>query len=267
MPRAVVGDQARIRQVLSNLIGNAVKFTREGRITVDIEASAPDPAGQIAMSISVADTGVGIAAKDLGRLFDRFSQADTSSTRPFGGAGLGLAIARGLARRMGGDVTAHSAGPGQGARFRLDLPVRSVARAAPVTAGRRGHAPARQRADHRGRSREPGTAGRDGARARLHRRAGRHGRAGVAAAAARPDLTALLVDVNLPGINGLEAIRRIRALDPPVSGAPILCITALASDRDRVAALAAGADAYLSKPLRLAELRQTLEREIARRSA
>ncbi|BBK35072.1 hypothetical protein STAQ_01500 [Allostella sp. ATCC 35155] len=268
MPRAVVGDQARIRQVLSNLIGNAVKFTREGRITVDIEASAPDPAGQIAMSISVADTGVGIAAKDLGRLFDRFSQADTSSTRPFGGAGLGLAIARGLARRMGGDVTAHSAGPGQGARFRLDLPVRSVARAAPpsppAAAGTRQHGSVLIIEDDPVNQELLAEMVRVlGFTAEL---AGT-GEQGVAAAAARPDLTALLVDVNLPGINGLEAIRRIRALDPPVSGAPILCITALASDRDRVAALAAGADAYLSKPLRLAELRQTLEREIARRSA
>ena len=214
------------------------------------------------------DDGPGIRPDALPRLFDRFSQADTSSTRPFGGAGLGLAIARGLARRMGGDVSAQSAGPGQGARFRLDLPVRSVARAAapsaPAAAGTRQHGSVLIIEDDPVNQELLAEMVRVlGFTAEL---AGT-GEQGVAAAAARPDLTALLVDVNLPGINGLEAIRRIRALDPPVSGAPILCITALASDRDRVAALAAGADAYLSKPLRLAELRQTLEREIARRSA
>jgi light-regulated signal transduction histidine kinase (bacteriophytochrome)/CheY-like chemotaxis protein len=266
MPRAVIGDAARMRQVLGNLIGNAVKFTREGTIAIAVEAGPADADGQIDLTFSISDTGIGIAPENLGALFDRFSQADASSTRPFGGVGLGLAIARGLARRMGGDIRAESAGLGQGARFRLNLPVRSATRAAPAGA------PAVVRPRARGGLLiiEDDPVNQE-LLAEMTRILGfvpevaGTGELGVETAAARPDLAALLVDVSLPGMNGLEAIRRIRALDSSVARAPILCVTALASEKDRAAALAAGADAYLTKPVRLADLRQALERETAGR--
>ncbi|WP_374449972.1 hybrid sensor histidine kinase/response regulator, partial [Stella sp.] len=267
VPRAVIGDAARMRQVLSNLIGNAVKFTRDGTIGVAIAAEPADADGQVRLSFTVTDSGVGIAPENLPTLFDRFSQADSSSTRPYGGAGLGLAIARGLARRMGGEVTAESAGLGHGARFRLVLPVRSATRAAAAPAE---GAPGRTRARGTVLVIEDDPVNQE-LLAEMVRILGftaevaGTGELGVEAAAGRPDLAALLVDVNLPGMNGLDAIRHIRALASPAARAPILCVSALASDSDRATALAAGADAYLTKPVRLADLRQAMERETARR--
>ncbi len=262
VPRAVVGDAARLRQILGNLVGNSVKFTREGTITIDVSAGAMDRDGQIALEFAIRDTGIGIAAENLPQLFDRFSQADASSTRHFGGVGLGLAIARGLARRMGGDVVAESAGLGHGSVFRLRLPVRSATRQ-PSGAGQ----PVAARPGLRGTVLiiEDDVVNQE-LLAEMARILGfmpeiaGTGEIGVEAAAGRPDLSALLVDVSLPGMDGMEAIRRIRALDSPVARVPIVCVTALASEKDRVDALAAGADAYLTKPVRLADLRATLER-------
>ncbi|BBK29610.1 PAS domain-containing protein [Stella humosa] len=265
VPRAVIGDAARLRQILGNLVGNAVKFTREGTITIAIAAGSMDGDGQIPLEFTVSDTGIGIAAENLGALFDRFSQADSSSTRSYGGVGLGLAIARGLAQRMGGTVEAESAGLGHGACFRLRLPVRSATRATGTPPG-----PATPRPSARGRVLiiEDDQVNQE-LLAEMTRILGfvpqiaATGEQGVEAAAGDAGLMALLVDVSLPGIDGLEAIRRIRALDSAVARVPIICVTALASERDRTEALAAGADDYLTKPVRLADLRSTLERAAA----
>ncbi|MCC7272050.1 MAG: response regulator [Alphaproteobacteria bacterium] len=269
VPRAVVGDAARARQILGNLVGNAVKFTREGAITIDVTAQRTDREGQIELEFAITDTGVGIAPAKLAELFERFSQADASSTRHYGGVGLGLAIARGLARRMGGDVVAESAGIGCGAVFRLRLPVRTATRAAGTTAP-----VARPR---------PGTRGavliieddpvNQELLAEMMRILGfmpeiaGDGETAVELATARDDFSAILVDVSLPGMDGMEATRRIRALDGRTAGCPIICVTALASEKDRSDALAAGADAYLTKPVRLADLRATLERATSRFAA
>ncbi|MGE0714352.1 MAG: ATP-binding protein, partial [Alphaproteobacteria bacterium] len=261
VPRAVVGDPARARQILGNLVGNAVKFTREGTITIDIDARPTDREGQMELEFAIADTGIGIAPEKLPELFERFSQIDAGITRQFGGVGLGLAIARGLARRMGGDIVAESQGVGRGAVFRLRLPVRTAARAtgpaavaAPAVPGQRGAIliieddPVNQELlaeMTRILGFAPEVAG--------------NGEIGVERAAARGDLAAILVDVSLPGMDGKEATRRIRRLSGPSARLPIVCVTALASDRDRSEALEAGADAYLTKPVRLAELRSVLE--------
>ena len=268
VPRAVIGDAARMRQILSNLVGNAVKFTREGTIAIDIAAGPPDRDGQFELEFTVSDTGIGIAGENLDALFDRFSQADASSTRSFGGVGLGLAIARGLARRMGGEVEAESGGLGKGARFRLRLPVRSATRAATGPS----LPPARPRVRGRILIIEDDQVNQE-LLAEMTRILGfvpeiaGTGELGVEAAASMPGLAALLVDVSLPGMNGMEAIRRVRALAGPVAQVPVVCVTALASERDRTEALAAGADAYLTKPVRLADLRSTLERVTVERPA
>jgi CheY-like chemotaxis protein len=116
----VRGDAARVRQILVNLLGNAAKFTERGEIRVVVQAGAPDPRGRCALQIEVQDTGPGIAPEQLHSLFGAFVQGDASLSRRHGGSGLGLTIARALAKAMGGDLDAHST-PGEGATFNLRL--------------------------------------------------------------------------------------------------------------------------------------------------
>ncbi|MEQ8329929.1 MAG: ATP-binding protein [Longimicrobiales bacterium] len=118
VPRRMAGDPARARQVITNLVSNAVKFTAEGHIVVDVHRGGGDT-----VYCDVRDTGIGVAADRLEQLFEEFTQADSSTTRRFGGTGLGLAISRRLARLMGGDVTARSA-EGSGSTFRFSIPFR-----------------------------------------------------------------------------------------------------------------------------------------------
>jgi two-component system sensor histidine kinase/response regulator len=122
VPRAVRGDRGRVAQVLTNLLSNAVKFTPEGEVSVEVRcAGGPSEDGRRAVRFSVCDTGIGIAEKDLDRLFESFQQADVSTTRRFGGTGLGLAISRQLAQLMGGDLTVESA-VGRGSEFTAVIP-------------------------------------------------------------------------------------------------------------------------------------------------
>ena len=124
---ALLADAGRLRQVIVNLAGNAVKFTEEGRVRVTAEL-APDGAGAGRLRVTVADTGPGIAPEEHARVFERFHQVDGSTSRAKGGTGLGLAICRAIAREMGGDVVLRSA-PGEGSTFTLDVPVRLAATA------------------------------------------------------------------------------------------------------------------------------------------
>jgi len=121
LPRWVKGDPARIRQIVLNLVGNAVKFTEEGYVAVKVDATEGGP-GRKRFVISVEDTGIGISPEKLEQIFEKFSQADASTTRKYGGTGLGLSISRRLAQMMGGDVRATSA-PGRGSTFWLDIPL------------------------------------------------------------------------------------------------------------------------------------------------
>ena len=134
----VVGDAARVRQVLTNLVANAAKFTRRGHVTVTGEVR-PDPRGTARVSISVEDSGPGIDPAQRERVFDAFVQADASLTRTHGGTGLGLAIARRLARAMGGDVAIEHSGPG-GSRFVFAWPARCVPDPRPAPPPASGHA-------------------------------------------------------------------------------------------------------------------------------
>jgi signal transduction histidine kinase/CheY-like chemotaxis protein len=123
VPRRLITDPARIRQILLNLIGNAVKFTSEGGVILDIAVTGDATADPVALSLVFRDTGIGIDAADLPRLFNRFSQVDSSITRRFGGTGLGLAICSRLAELLGGRLSVTSE-PGTGSVFRFDLPMR-----------------------------------------------------------------------------------------------------------------------------------------------
>jgi signal transduction histidine kinase len=124
LPRRLIGDDGALRQVLTNLLANAVKFTETGRVSLTVADQGPVRGGRRAIAITVRDTGIGIAPEAQARIFDSFVQADASSTRRFGGAGLGLAISRGLVGAIGGDIGVDSA-PGTGSAFtvRITLPV------------------------------------------------------------------------------------------------------------------------------------------------
>jgi two-component system sensor histidine kinase/response regulator len=121
VPRAVRGDRGRVAQVLTNLLSNAVKFTPEGEVSVDVTCTGVDRDGVALVTFVVADSGIGIAERDLERLFESFQQADVSTTRRFGGTGLGLAISRELTQIMGGDLTVTSM-VGEGSRFTFTIP-------------------------------------------------------------------------------------------------------------------------------------------------
>ncbi|GAA4601556.1 signal transduction histidine kinase/DNA-binding NarL/FixJ family response regulator/HPt (histidine-containing phosphotransfer) domain-containing protein [Actinoplanes octamycinicus] len=251
-PEVVTGDAARLRQILVNLLGNAVKFTEHGAVTVHVTADPPGPVVRIA----VRDTGIGIPADRLDRLFRPFSQVDASIARTYEGTGLGLAISQRLAEAMGGGITVDSQ-PGQGSTFTVTVllppatrPVPAPAPAPPVAAGaaRSLHVlvaednPVNQRV----------------AELLLERRGHRveivaDGAAAVAAMRRRPyDL--VLMDVQMPVLDGLAATERIRA-DPPPHGAPrIVALTANAMVDDQAASLRAGMDGFLAKPIHEAEL-------------
>jgi signal transduction histidine kinase/ActR/RegA family two-component response regulator len=263
----IAADATRLRQIVLNLTGNALKFTQKGRIDVDIRVQPelpdqPDHTGPARLILCVADTGCGIPADMQERVFENFSQTDEGARR--GGTGLGLTISRQLARLMGGELTVSSA-PGEGTRFTLEMPCRVLDRAEP-------HAPeptaeaalAELAAVPRMRvlvvdDFEPN---RMVIATRL-RKAGHHvaeaadGQDAVSAVAHQAfDL--VLMDVGMPGMDGLSATQRIRATSGKRT--PIVALTAAAMPGDREQCLAAGMDDYLTKPLRLAELVRVLMR-------
>jgi signal transduction histidine kinase/DNA-binding response OmpR family regulator len=133
LPRTVIGDITRVRQVLFNLLGNAIKFTEKGDVTVTAAAAPRPDTGAIELRFTVADTGIGIPADRIDRLFQSFSQVDTSTTRKYGGTGLGLAISRRLVEMMGGHITVDSE-PGKGSRFSFTILARAAQPAATATA-------------------------------------------------------------------------------------------------------------------------------------
>jgi PAS domain S-box-containing protein len=260
-PVRFVADARRVRQVLVNLLSNAVKFTPAGG-EVELSASGDEDAGIV--RFEVLDNGPGIAAEDLPKLFQPFTQLDTRLSREHAGSGLGLALVRSLAELHGGRAEAESE-PGRGSRFRVVLPWRQ-----PVRRGSGAHPVLPAEAPRRpGRLAPPRillVEDDDANRTILAEFLRTRGflvdeaptglEALALAASAPPDLVVL--DIQLPGMDGFEVLDRLRSGGGPVP--PVLALTALAMAGDRERILAAGADAYLSKPAPLA----VLEREIGR---
>ncbi|NQE62163.1 PAS domain S-box protein [Caulobacter sp. RHG1] len=238
-------DPTRVRQALFNLIGNAVKFTLQGSITVRARRimAAEGPR----LVFDVTDTGVGVPLEAQTRLFERFQQADASTTRRFGGSGLGLAISRKVAQMLGGDITFRST-PGEGSTFTLAIaappaqaPCAAEAEAADILAGVRvlvvednptNQLVARRILEQLG---AVVSVADDGA-------------TGVEAAC-DGGFDLILMDVQMPGMDGLEASRRIRALPGPAATSPIIALTANVMAHQRAAYHAAGMDGVVAKPI------------------
>ncbi len=273
-PPALTGDALRVRQVLSNLVGNAVKFTSRGGVT--LRCASRSDGGAQRVSLTVEDTGRGIPAASLARLFAPYVQADDDAARALGGTGLGLAISRQLAQAMGGDVTGESV-VGRGSAFRVDVVM-------PEAPAERGHELAQRDAPRDPNAAPPVSARPSARRARPQQSAGRVlvaednvvnqlvlremlRRLGVevvlvgdgAAALERlsgSDFDAVLTDMQMPGLSGLELLRGLR--ERRGDALPVVVLSGGVSEAERKACIEVGANAVLSKPVRLDDLEAAL---------
>jgi PAS domain S-box-containing protein len=265
VPRRVVGDAGRLRQVLLNLLANAVRFTERGGVALRASAGGGGEATSGPISFSVTDTGIGIAEDKLSLIFEPFAQADASTARTHGGTGLGLTIASRLVERMGGRLAVVSA-PGQGSTFSFTLALpRAEAKAEPPAVLERPAAAFPLDRPIRVLLAEDNPVNQE-VMMLLLRNAGyqvgvaANGEEALAAFEKEPfDL--ILMDVQMPGMDGLRATRLIRAREKAVGGrVPIVAVTANALSGERQRCLAAGMDEYLAKPIRGAELFPLIER-------
>ena len=270
-------DPVRVRQILTNLIGNAIKFTQQGTVIVELSGQARDDA-KVRLCVAVHDMGIGIEPEQLRRIFEPFTQVDTSSTRKYGGTGLGLTISRKLARALGGDIEVQSR-PNQGSTFRVFFDAEAV-----KPTGRQDTTSIAARADQQQPRDDLSLHGRvllaedipdlqrlialtlesvglevdiaeDGQQACE--------KAAQSSREQRP-YDVILMDIQMPGMDGYEATQHLRA-----DGwkGTIIALTAHALERDREASLAAGCDDYLPKPLSLRQLAASLAHYLKAHSA
>ncbi|MBY0429641.1 MAG: response regulator, partial [Rhodospirillales bacterium] len=249
VPCALKGDATRLRQVLLNLLGNAIKFTETGAIRVTVESLVAGPE-EIRLRFAVIDTGIGIPEALRHRLFQSFAVGDSSTSRRFGGTGLGLAICKKILDRLGGRIGVDSA-PGRGSTFwfELDYAPGCALAAAEKTdaAGPDTLPPLRILLAEDNHINQKVALG-------LLRRAGHQvtiagdGRQAVAAVRAE-SFDVVLMDMQMPEMDGIEATRAIRALPEPLCRLPIIAMTANAQASDRERCLAAGMDDYVPKPV------------------
>ncbi len=300
VPHWAVGDAGRLRQVLVNLLGNAIKFTERGRVSLTAEV-ARQTADSLLLKFTVRDTGIGIPRSEQGRLFDTFTQVDESNTRKYGGTGLGLAISRQLVELMGGQIGLESE-PGRGSQFwftaslgksakrnppsvKSKLDVRVTETPSSRLPGVKSNTGTAQRAESLAPSAAQGSPGPGSGLGstrillaednevnqritlRLLQKLGLaadavvNGRQAVEAIEKRKyDL--VLMDCQMPDMDGYEATAVIRSREGAGRRHTICALTANAMDGDRERCLAAGMDDYISKPVGLEKLRQALDRWI-----
>ncbi len=264
VPETLVGDPGRLRQILTNLVGNAVKFTEQGEVVLDVRPAEPQtqdnrshtPLDEVRLFISVKDTGIGIAPEVLDKLFQPFTQADTSTTRRYGGTGLGLSISKKLVELMGGTIGVTS-DLGRGSTFWCTIRLAKPARPEPARVGLDGHRILIVD---------------DNATNRLilHHLVSSWGMDAVLAAGAEEAIASLqnsvaqhrpfdvaILDVMMPGQDGITLTRRIKALLGSAAP-PLIVLTSLIQRGQAKAAHEAGASAYLTKPVRHDQLFECL---------
>jgi signal transduction histidine kinase/CheY-like chemotaxis protein/HPt (histidine-containing phosphotransfer) domain-containing protein len=260
VPEAIVGDPVRLQQVLVNLVSNALKFTRQGGVTVAVStlASGDVPAGHVALRFAVRDTGIGIPADKLTAIFEDFSQANASTTREYGGTGLGLSIARNLVQLHGGQLGVHSEeGVGSEFYFELTYPVANAAQTRPSSV--MGPLPAFEPA-LRVLVAEDNQLNQLVARKTLENWnvqvvIAENGRLAVEQVlAATTPFDAIFMDIQMPELDGYAAARALRQHFPDAAGLPIIGLTASVLPEDRTLALAAGMNDILAKPFEPAML-------------
>ena len=257
----VHADDGRLRQILMNLLGNAVKFTEQGEITVRVRQSPDDPKE---IEFCVADTGIGMTTQQLQRVFERFAQADTSISRTYGGTGLGLAISQHMVTLMGGRISVESK-TGRGSVFTFTIAVQP-AKAAPTEATHQTHALVPKMdgekvliADDSRTNRIIAT--KHLAEMGLEVLEALDGEEAIQITVEQtPEL--ILMDMSMPKMDGLCATRRIRGMD--IDQPRIIALTANAFARDRAACLEAGMDSFLSKPIQKQELQAAVADQLTK---
>jgi CheY-like chemotaxis protein len=272
VPGWITGDPTRLRQILVNLVGNALKFTPRGEVLVSVEVETPEPG--LKLHFSVRDTGIGIPADRLDRLFKSFSQVDSSTTRRFGGTGLGLVISQRLATLMGGRMWVDST-VGVGSTFHFTIASQAYTLEGSGLAGQAPDGSAAkaateavallaQRCPLRILLADDNPVNLKVAKMMLQRLGYRADPAGngseVLAALALAPYDVILMDMEMPEMDGLEATRLIRAAGTAPLRPWIIALTANAMKDDREKALAAGMNDYLTKPYRADQLATFLER-------
>ncbi|MBR9765254.1 MAG: response regulator [Rhodobacteraceae bacterium] len=259
LPELAISDETRLKQILMNLIGNAIKFTEQGEI--DVRVSGTETEAGWRLRVVVSDSGIGVPQDGLEKIFDPFYQGNNASTRRHGGTGLGLSISRALARRMGGDLRLLSSGPSTGTRLELTLQL-ETADERPAGADTTADVPATLEAS----TSMTVLIADDNAINRLlvgeflkqtavTLLTAEDGRQAVDTTRTRhPDV--VLMDLSMPELDGLDATREIRGLDIPQPY--IIALTANAFSSDRDACMAAGMNDFLSKPLSQGDLHKAL---------
>ncbi len=276
VPQSLLGDPGRLRQILINLVGNAVKFTSQGEVVLRLTADQGElqvADSQVSVGFAVQDTGIGIAEEKLGQIFEEFSQADNSITRQFGGTGLGLAISARLVSLMGSTLAVQSR-PGLGSTFHFCLPM-TLAEPAKISVGS-----GLQAADNPEVASTPDRAlkvlvaedhlinqqlaihmlGRLGHECTI----AENGQFAIDQLVAGHHFDVVLMDMQMPVVDGLAAARQIRLWEASLGRQPIaiIAVTANAMPEDRALCLDAGMDDYMSKPIQAADLAFKLRRAV-----
>ncbi|WP_213183674.1 response regulator [Desulfosarcina cetonica] len=254
------GDPTRLRQVLTNLVGNAIKFTHQGEVVVDVKTTDGTD-NRVSLHISTRDTGIGIADFDRKKLFKPFSQADGSTTRKYGGTGLGLAISSEIISLMGGMLDCEST-PGKGSRFFFTIELeRCEKRAMPmVMAAASLKAKRVMIIDDNATNRD--ILARQTAAWKMQNASADSGPDGIAqlltAAAQERPFDVVILDMDMPEMDGMTVARKIKS-DPAIAGIPLIMLTSTGMRGDASEARQCGISAYLTKPVRQMELHATLE--------
>jgi two-component system, sensor histidine kinase len=261
LPEHVSGDAAQLRTALENLMANAVKFTVHGKVGLKVEAT-PRGRGKLLLAFTITDSGIGISAAETKRLFRPFAQANREIVQKFGGSGLGLVQVRRLAKAMRGDLKVESA-PGHGSAFRLTVVVDRAApdeaRAGALAAPAYGGTAARALSILCVEDNPYGRVVMNAILTELGHRVDFTGSGeGALEAVSRGGHDVVMMDITLAGMDGFEATRRIRALPGGAARMPVIGISGRTAATDANAAIAAGMNAYLTKPVSPRVLAETL---------